>query len=272
MSRLVCPGLGYSARHLARRLATEGWHITGTARTPEGAAAIAAEGFTALQFDGTRPCAGLAEALNTATHVLVSVPPGAAGDPVLAHHGDDIARAPALTWIGYLSTVGVYGDHKGGWVDETTPTNPVSDRSRRRAEAEQAWLALAAEGDKRVQVFRLAGIYGPGRSAIDKLRAGTAQRVIKAGQVFNRIHVDDIAEVLIAAINGRGTHADLQSRRRRAGAAAGRHRLCRRVVAHAPTARDRARRRRPLPYGKKLLCGEQTREQRAGCTTIWAWI
>jgi nucleoside-diphosphate-sugar epimerase len=206
MSRLVCLGLGYSARHLARRLASQGWHITGTARTPEGAEAIAGEGFTALQFDGSQPCAGLVDALNAATHVLVSVPPGASGDPVLAHHGADIARAPALGWIGYLSTVGVYGDHKGGWVDETTPTNPVSERSRRRAEAEQAWLALAADGGKRVQVFRLAGIYGPGRSAFDKLRAGTAQRVIKARQVFNRIHVEDIAEVLIAAVDGRGTH------------------------------------------------------------------
>ncbi len=206
MSRLLCLGLGYSALHLARRLAQEGWHIAGTARTPEGAKTIAAEGFTALQFDGTQPCAGLGEALLMATHVLVSVPPSESGDPVLAHHADDIARAPALTWIGYLSTVGVYGDHKGDWVDETMPANPVSARSRRRAEAEEAWLVLGADAGKSVQVFRLAGIYGPGRSALDRLRAGTAQRVVKAGQVFNRIHVEDIAEVLAAAIAGRGTH------------------------------------------------------------------
>jgi nucleoside-diphosphate-sugar epimerase len=206
MSRLLCLGLGYSALHLARRLAQEGWQIAGTARTRAGAEAIAAEGFASLQFDGTQPGSGLSEALGTATHVLVSVPPGESGDPVLLHHGEDIARAPGLTWVGYLSTVGVYGDHRGDWVDETTPANPVSERSRRRVQAEEAWLALAAGAGRRVQVFRLAGIYGPGRSAIDRLRAGTAQRVVKTGQIFNRIHVDDIAEAVAAAIDGRGTH------------------------------------------------------------------
>jgi nucleoside-diphosphate-sugar epimerase len=206
MSRLLCLGLGYSALYLARRLAQQGWHVTGTARTPAGAEAIAAEGFAPLVFEGTRPGAGLAKALGSATHVLSSVPPGEFGDPVLIHHADEIARAPALRWIGYLSTVGVYGDHKGGWVDETTPPKPVSERSRRRADAEAAWLALGASAGKDVQIFRLAGIYGPKRSAIDRLREGTAQRIVKPGQVFNRIHVEDIAEVLIAAIEGRGTH------------------------------------------------------------------
>ncbi len=207
MSRLLCFGLGYSALYLARRLARDGWHVAGTARTREGTEAIAAEGFTAFTFDGTRPGPGLAEALQEATHILVSVPPGADGDPVLAHYADDIAHAPALKWIGYLSTVGVYGDHGGGWVDETTPTNPVSDRSRRRVAAEEAWLTLGATAGKSVQVFRLAGIYGPGRSAIDRLRAGSAQRIVKPGQVFNRIHVEDIAAVLMAAIAERGSHA-----------------------------------------------------------------
>ncbi len=206
MSRLLCLGLGYSALYLARRLRREGWHVTGTARTREAADAIAAEGFAALVFDGIEPCVGLPAALRDATHVLVSVPPGEAGDPVLAHHADDIADAPAVAWIGYLSTIGVYGDHKGGWVDETTPPHPVSARSRQRLAAEEAWRALGAGADKRVQVFRLSGIYGPGRSAIDRLRAGTAQRIVKPGQVFNRIHVADIAAVLASAIAGRGRH------------------------------------------------------------------
>jgi nucleoside-diphosphate-sugar epimerase len=206
MSRLLCLGLGYSALHLARRLAQEDWHIAGTARTPAGVEGIAAEGFAAFAFDGTQRSSSVSGALHTATHVLISVPPGEEGDPVLVHHAADIACALDLQWIGYLSTVGVYGDHKGGWVDETTPTDPVSGRSRRRVEAEEAWLALGAESGKSVQIFRIAGIYGPGRSAIDRLRAGTAQRIVKAGQVFNRIHVDDIAGVLAAAIHGRGTH------------------------------------------------------------------
>jgi len=206
MSRLLCLGLGYSARVLAHRLARQRWQITGTARTRAGAEAIAAEGFTALVFDGAEPGAGLSQALKQATHILVSVPPGASGDPVLARHADDIAQAPAVRWIGYLSTVGVYGDRQGAWVDETTPPNPISERSQRRAAAEAAWLALGAAASKSVQIFRLAGIYGPGRSAIDRLRAGTAQRIVKPGQVFNRIHVEDIAGVLIATIGERGTH------------------------------------------------------------------
>ena len=206
MSRLLCLGLGYSALHLARRLAKQGWDVTGTARTPEGAAAIAAEGFTPLVFDGTKPGAGLKEAIENATHLLVSVPPGENGDPALTHHASDIAQAPALIWIGYLSTIGVYGDHQGSWVDETTPTEPVSARSRLRVAAEAAWLALGERAGKQAQVFRLAGIYGPGRSAIERLRAGTAQRIVKPGQVFNRIHVADIAAVLLAVIAGRGAH------------------------------------------------------------------
>jgi nucleoside-diphosphate-sugar epimerase len=206
MSHLFCFGMGYSARAIAKRLAAEGWRVTGTARTPEGAEAITRQGFTGLVFDGTAPSDAVRQALQDATHLVVSAPPGEAGDPVLAHHRADIETAPALKWVGYLSTIGVYGDHKGAWVDEETPPAPVSARSRRRAEAERAWLALAKPASFRVQVFRLSGIYGPGRSAIDRLRAGTAQRVIKQGQVFNRIHVADIATVLAAAIAGRGRH------------------------------------------------------------------
>jgi nucleoside-diphosphate-sugar epimerase len=206
MTRLFCFGLGYCALHLARRLRADGWDISGTARTVAGADAIAHEGFAPLVFDGTSPGVGIREALQGATHVLVSVPPDDGGDPVLQHHAADIAAAPALGWIGYLSTVGVYGNRDGAWVDEDSPTNPSSERSRRRVAAEEAWRAFGDREHKRVQIFRLAGIYGPGRSAIDRLRAGTAQRIIKPGQVFNRIHVDDIARVLYAAMTLRGMH------------------------------------------------------------------
>lgn len=204
MRQLFCFGLGYSAQRVARRLAAEGWSIGGTARSAEGAAAIAARGFEAYVFDGSAPGRGLDAAVSQATHVLVSVPPDTSGDPVLRQYAGALARAPHLSWIGYLSTVGVYGDQQGGWVDETTPADPVSERGRRRVAAEEAWLALAARDGVRAQVFRLAGIYGPGRSALDRLREGTAQRIVKPGQVFNRIHVDDIAETVCAGIAGRG--------------------------------------------------------------------
>ncbi|MGI9403233.1 MAG: NAD-dependent epimerase/dehydratase family protein, partial [Hyphomicrobium sp.] len=131
--------------------------------------------------------------------------PGEDGDPVLRHHAGDLQAASSLTWIGYLSTVGVYGDRQGGWVDETSKTQPTSERSRRRLAAEDAWRAFGAQTNRRVQLFRLAGIYGPGRSAIDRLQEGSARRIIKPGQVFNRIQVDDIATALSAAIAGRGT-------------------------------------------------------------------
>jgi nucleoside-diphosphate-sugar epimerase len=207
MSHLFCFGLGYTARCLGRRLAAEGWRVSGTARTSEAAKATAAEGFAPFVFDGTGPGTSIREVLQTATHVLVSVPPAEDVDPVLAHHAGDLEAAASIAWIGYLSTVGVYGDHGGAWVDETAPPNPISERSRRRLAAEEAWRAFGARNGTRVQIFRLAGIYGPKRSAIDRLRAGTAQRIVKPGQVFNRIHVEDIAEALSAAIGGRGAHA-----------------------------------------------------------------
>lgn len=206
MSRLFCFGLGYSARAFARRVMAQGWHVDGTSRTQDGADALASEGFNTIVFDGTRRVPAVTESLRLATHVLVSAPPDAAGDPALLQHGDDLRAAFQLEWVGYLSTVGVYGDHQGGWVDETTPVNPRSQRSRQRVDAENAWLAFAAETGKRVQIFRLSGIYGPGRSAIDKVRNGTARAIVKPGQVFNRIHVEDIANVLMACAQGGGTH------------------------------------------------------------------
>ena len=206
MPHLVCLGLGYSALAVARRLMTSGWRITGTARTGEGAAGIAAAGYGAIVFDGGAPSAEVAEALATSTHLLISVPPTAASprvgseDAVLAHHAADIAAAPQLKAIVYFSTIGVYGDTGGAWVDEASPANPGSVRSHARLEAENAWLAMGEATGKRTSILRLAGIYGPGRSAIDNLKAGTARRIIKPGQVFNRIHVEDVAAAAIAAL------------------------------------------------------------------------
>lgn len=198
MPRLFCFGVGFSALPLARAVRAEGWEVAGTARTTEKCTALAAaEGFAMTPFDGTAP---LPEgALDGVTHVLVSIPPGPDGDPMLRHHAETLAGLPGLAWVGYLSSTGVYGDHGGGWVDEETPVDPDVPRTRRRAAAEIAWLALAASGVP-VHVFRLAGIYGPGRSAVDNVRAGTARRIIKPGQVFCRIHVEDIAQVLRASM------------------------------------------------------------------------
>jgi nucleoside-diphosphate-sugar epimerase len=200
MSHLFCFGLGYAAGYLARRLAGKGWRVSGTATTGEGAAALSAQGFTGLVFDGRQPSAAVTEALATATHVLLSIPPDASGDPALRLHGDDIAGSADLNWIGYFSTVAVYGDAAGAWVDETTPARPASRRGERRLQAERAWLEFGGRTGKPVTIFRLPGIYGPGRSAVDDLRAGTARRIVKPGQVFNRIHVADIATAVEAAI------------------------------------------------------------------------
>jgi len=210
VSHLVCLGLGFSARVLAGRLARKGWQVSGTARTPEGAAEITARGWRGEVFDGVNPADALrgdtAGSFRDATHVVVSIPPGEGGDPVLRLHAQDIARFPNLKWIGYLSTVGVYGDHDGAWVDETTEPRPTSKRSKQRLEAEQAWQDFARGQNFKLQIFRLAGIYGPGRSAIDQIEAGKARRIIKKDQVFNRVHVEDIATVLEAGITGAGSH------------------------------------------------------------------
>lgn len=200
--KLVCLGLGYSAGAFARRMAARGSAISGTSRTVAGAARIAAHGWRGLTFDGTAPSADLRDDLRDATHLLVSIPAGPGGDPALLLHAEDIAAAPRLRWIGYLSTIGVYGDAAGGWVDETTPPEPSLARTRHRVTAEQGWLDLGRRAGKPTQVFRLSGIYGPGRNAIESLRAGTARRLVKPGYVSNRIHVDDIATALEAAIDG----------------------------------------------------------------------
>lgn len=204
MSHLLCFGLGYSAGHLAKRMFAQGWTISCTTRTQDAADRVRTLGYSPIDIQSS--AASLPPALSTVTHLLVSAPPDFQGDPFLLRHATDVAAAPHLTWIGYLSTIGVYGDRNGDWVDETSATAPGSDRSRWRLDAETAWLALGRSHSARVEIFRLPGIYGPGRSAIDKLRAGTARRLVKPGHVFNRIHVADIANTLAAAIAATARH------------------------------------------------------------------
>ena len=200
MNHLLCFGLGYSARELARCLKAEGWRVTGTTRSAESAARLTSEGFETLVFDGTKPNDQLAEAVRGASHVLVSAGPDEHGDPTLRCHGEDMAAVRGLKWIGYLSTIGVYGDQQGQWVDETVMPKPVSQRSRWRLAAEENWIVFGEESEHAVQLFRLSGIYGPGRNPLQKLIDGTARRIDKPGQVFNRIHVADIAGALQASI------------------------------------------------------------------------
>ncbi len=198
---LFCLGLGYTAEALAHRLASRGFAVAGTSRTADGAAAINRDGWQGLAFAGDAPpTEAVMAAIEAATHVLISASPDAAGDPVLRHLGAALGQATSLRWIGYLSTIGVYGGDEGAWVDETTLPRPTSDRNRWRLAAEAQWLQFGAARDRRVEIFRLPGIYGPGRSAIDQLLAGTARRIVKPGQVFNRMHVADIAAALEAAI------------------------------------------------------------------------
>jgi nucleoside-diphosphate-sugar epimerase len=199
-NRLFCFGLGYCAEALAARLSALGWSIAGTCRAEARRGELAARGIAAWVFDGAQGLADPGKTLAGATHLLASAPPDAKGDPVLALHRDDIAKLRGLAWIGYLSTTGVYGDRAGGWVDEASALEPTGPRGRRRVEAETGWLDLFRNAGLPVHVFRLAGIYGPGRSALDALREGRAQRIDKPGQVFSRIHVDDIAAVLEASI------------------------------------------------------------------------
>jgi nucleoside-diphosphate-sugar epimerase len=199
---LFCFGLGYTAGFLARALAAEGWRIAGTSRDAASCARLAAEGFDMHLFASDQPLAAPAiAALGTTTHLLSSVPPDAAGDPVLAAHGADIAALTQLQWLGYLSTTGVYGDRGGAWVDEGSALTPRGDRGRRRLAAETEWLALQRRHGLPVHVFRLAGIYGPGRSALDTVREGHARRIDKPGQVFSRIHVADIVATLRASMD-----------------------------------------------------------------------
>ena len=184
---------------LSRRLDAAGWTIRGTCRKPARKAALGALGISAALFDGDTPM-DPADLLQGATHVLLSIPPGAEGDPAFRQHAEDIAAAGTVKWVGYFSTTGVYGNRDGDWVDETSDLRPGSERSQRRADAERDWLSWGDRHGISVQIFRLPGIYGPGRSAVDQVKAGTARRISKPGHVFSRIHVEDIATTVAASI------------------------------------------------------------------------
>jgi nucleoside-diphosphate-sugar epimerase len=223
---LFCFGLGYCAARLARSLAAEGWSILGTSRAADAVERLRAEGFVAQHFARGVPLGDVPALLARATHVLVSIPPDDHGDPVLDLCGEHLrgraglagggapadnqlrgraglagGGAPAeMKWLGYLSTTGVYGDRSGAMVDETAPLAPTGERGQRRVAAEAGWRTLWHEHDLPVHVFRLAGIYGPGRNSLDALREGSARRIRKPGHVFSRIHVDDVVQVLRASI------------------------------------------------------------------------
>ena len=182
--------MGYTGTAIAAGASGLGWRVTATSRDP--ARLVPPPGVSLIAFDDA------ASALQAATHVVQTAAPDEQGDPALARYGADIATATSLHWAGYLSTTGVYGDRDGGWVDEDTPAAPTVERAQRRVAAEQAWVA--ALPGRAVDLFRVAGIYGPGRSAFDDLRSGRARRVLKPGHLFGRIHRDDIAAAVLAAM------------------------------------------------------------------------
>ena len=190
--QIFCFGMGFSARALGNSLSKKGWVVSGTSRNGVGDTVI---------FDSGRPLPDPASTLSNTSHILLSIPPNEEGDPVFNCHASELASLSKLKWLGYLSTTGVYGDRKGGWVDEATPVAPTHRRGERRVLAERNWLNWAKKNNLPMHIFRLSGIYGPGRNALENIRLGTARRIVKPGHVFSRIHVDDIAVVIEASIN-----------------------------------------------------------------------
>lgn len=197
---LLCFGMGFVGGTLGALLQDKGWRVIGTARDEEGCEDLIRQGFEAHLFTGEKSGEGIKHALLQVTHVLNSVPPGQKGDPVLVHHGSDLSHASSLRWLGLLSTVGVYGEHRGDWVDEDTRPAPVAPRSALRFEAEKSWLSWGEEGGLLPHIFRLPGIYGPGRNQLETVRRGKARCLVKKNQVFNRVHIADIAQTLHASM------------------------------------------------------------------------
>lgn len=190
-------GAGYSGKAIANALKNEATSICGTTRSRDKFENLAAAGMRPLLFDGAHLNDDLIAAMSSATHLVQSIAPGKDGDPLLALLGDDIKKLlPNLKWVAYLSTVGVYGDHQGAWVDETTPCRPVSARSVERVAAEAAWTGATEKADVPLSILRLSGIYGPGRNTFMNFEKGTARRLVKKDQVFNRIRVEDIGAAL----------------------------------------------------------------------------
>lgn len=197
--RIVIFGLGFTSEAFWRFASSRFEAGLATVRTPEKAARLTSRTLDVAILNEHQADDKIAEELNRADCVLVSIGPDQNGDPVLRRFADGIAKSPSIKWIGYLSTIGVYGDHQGAWVDESAPLNPSHQRTENRVRVEKEWLALGERSGKPVQIFRLAGIYGPGRNAIRNLEE-RAQRIVKPGQVFNRTHVEDIAQVLLASM------------------------------------------------------------------------
>ncbi len=197
---LFCFGYGYSCAFLGQSLADDGWDLSGTTRDKAKKEQLKSAGIQSYIFDRDVPLADPLYYLRDVTHILISTPPCDEGDPTFNIHADDLVRLPKLEWIGYLSTTGPYGDRDGEWVDETTPPRPTTQRGTRRLKAEDQWLGLLKSHNLPVHIFRLAGIYGPERSAIESVRSGIARRINKPGQAFSRIHVHDIVQVLRASI------------------------------------------------------------------------
>lgn len=200
--KLFCFGYGYTCDYLGHDLdtANEDWILAGTTRDEKKRQDLIDRGIQAHIFDPTHPLADPQGILDGTTHLLISTPPDDGGDPAFAIHAHDILKIPTLEWVGYISTTGVYGDRKGDWVDETAAILPTNRRGQRRQKAEEEWLSLYKSDNLPVHIFRLAGIYGPGRSALDSIRAGIARRIDKPGQAFSRIHVEDIVATLRASM------------------------------------------------------------------------
>ena len=206
MATLICFGFGYCAEHFVEAFGEKFERIFGTVRGAERAAilnAYDAGRFQVLVFGGAGSTPGLDSAIAVAEFALISVPPGAVGDPVLAACGDALAQASRLRSVVYLSTVGVYGDSGGAWVDEETPPEPGSARGRERLKAERDWADFGARRGIAVAILRLAGIYGPGQNALFQIARGKARRIVKPGQIFNRIHVGDTAQAIDAVFTRR---------------------------------------------------------------------
>lgn len=199
---LFCFGYGYTCDYLGHELMASGnWSVFGTTRDSQKQDMLKRRGITSYIFDYQTPLQAPSRILQDITHILISTPPDDRGDPTYLMHEDDICHLPNLEWIGYLSATSIYGDRDGKWVDETAFPEPTSKRGSRRLRAEKQWQAVAERCNLPLHIFRLSGIYGPGRSALDSVRAGIARRIEKEGHAFNRIHVEDIVQTLIASMN-----------------------------------------------------------------------
>jgi len=205
--KLFCFGFGYTCDYLERLLHPNGvesteekWEVWGTTSSVEKGERFAERDIHMILQDQEQVMSDIDALLQGTTHLLISVPPKNLGCPIFRSYFRDIARLDSLEWIGYLSTTGVYGNQNGGWVDEKSEVRPSTIRGSRRAKAEEQWLSLVRRYDAPTHLFRLSGIYGEGRSALDSIQAGIARRIYKEGHVFNRIHVEDIAQTLVASM------------------------------------------------------------------------